>query len=102
MSSPTLERKRPAAPPRWFFAFAPATIANGPSSPLIPLYMLIVLHASVFEVGLVFVAASLAAVPGAVFWGPLLDKLHRRRAFVIVGLASFAVTLPPLAPTYIG
>ncbi|HKZ59456.1 MAG TPA: MFS transporter [Candidatus Thermoplasmatota archaeon] len=99
MSSPTLERKRPAAPPRWFFAFVPANIANGASSPLIPLYMLIVLHASVFEVGLVFVAASLAAVPGAVFWGRLSDKLHRRRAFVIVGLASFAVTLPLMALT---
>lgn len=99
MSSPTHERERPPRAPRWFYAFVPANIANGASSPIIPLYLILVLHASVLDVGLVFFVSSLAAVPGAVFWGRLSDKLQRRRAFVIIGLVSFAFTLPLMAFT---
>lgn len=99
MSNPTRERERPPGPPRWFYAFVPANIANGASSPIIPLYLILVLHASVLDVGLVFFVASVAAVPGAVFWGRLSDSLHRRRIFVIIGLISFALTLPLMALT---
>lgn len=85
--------------PPWFFSYAPVNIANGATSPLIPLYMVLVLHASVLDVGLLFFFTSLAAVPGAVLWGKLSDKLHRRRVFVLIGLAAFAVTLPLMAMT---
>jgi MFS family permease len=99
MENKAAQRERPAAAPRWFYAFGPVNIANGATAPLIPLYMVIVLHASVLDVGLVFFFSSLAAVPGAMFWGRLSDRLHRRRAFVLIGLASFALTLPLMALT---
>ncbi len=99
MGSPKAERKPGAAVPRWFYAFIPVNIANGATSPLIPLYMIIALHASVLEVGLVFFFTSLAAVPGSVVWGKLSDRLKKRKVFVLLGLASFAVTLPLMAFT---
>ncbi len=99
MESKAAQRERPAAAPRWFYAFGPVNIANGATAPLIPLYMVLVLHASVLDVGLVFFFSSLAAVPGAIFWGRLSDRLRRRRAFVLIGLASFALTLPVMALT---
>jgi MFS family permease len=99
MHSVSFHRSDRAAVPRWFYAFVPVNIANGATSPLIPLYMVLALHASVLEVGLVFFFTSLAAVPGCVFWGRISDRLRRRRAFVLVGLASFGVTLPLMAVT---
>lgn len=93
-------QRQPAAPvPRWFYAYVPVNIANGATSPLIPLYMVIALHASVLEVGLVLFFTSLAAVPASVLWGRLSDRLRKRRVFVLIGLASFAVTLPLMALT---
>ena len=96
---PHAERKLPAAVPRWFYAYIPVNIANGATSPLIPLYMVIALHASVLEVGLVFFVTALAAVPGSVVWGRLSDRLRKRRVFVLIGLASFGITLPVMALT---
>jgi len=95
-------RDREAAPsraPHWFYAFIPVNIANGATSPLIPLYMVISLGASVLDVGFLFFFTSLAAVPGAILWGRLSDRIHRRRLFVLIGLASFAFTLPIMAIT---
>ncbi len=99
MLSRRLPRTTPAPTPRWFYAFVPVNIANGATAPLIPLYMVLSLHATVLDVGLVFFFTSLAAVPGAVLWGRLSDRLQRRRAFVVMGLASFALTLPIMAVT---
>jgi MFS family permease len=61
--------------------------------------MIIALNASIFDVGLVVFFTSLTAVPGAILWGKLSDRLHRRRPFVLIGLVSFALTLPIMAAT---
>jgi len=85
--------------PRWFYAYAPMSVAMGLSTPLIPLFMVVALHASLLDVGLLVFFTSLAAVPGAILWGRVSDRLHRRRAFVLLGLGSLAVTLPLMAWT---
>jgi MFS family permease len=94
--TPPGERKRS---PRWFYAYAPLNVASGLSAPLIPLFMVTALHASLLDVGLLVFFTSLAAVPGAILWGRISDRLHRRRAFVLMGLGSVAVTLPIMAFT---
>lgn len=99
MSSAHARRAASEPTPAWFYAYVPVNLASGATAPLIPLYMVMALHASVLDVGLLFCFTSLAAVPGAVFWGRLSDKLHQRRVFVLLGLAAFAATLPVMALT---
>lgn len=76
----------------WFYAYLPNGMAGGATSPLIPLFTR-VLGGSVADVGAVAAAASIASVPAFIGWGNLSDRLHRRKAFVLVGFLGTALSL---------
>jgi len=77
---------------KWFYAYLPNGMAGGATSPLIPLFTR-VLGGSVADVGAVAAASSIASVPAFIGWGNLSDRLHRRRAFVLVGFLGTALSL---------
>ena len=77
---------------KWFYAYLPNGMAGGATSPLIPLFTRI-LGGSVADVGAVAAASSIASVPAFIGWGNLSDRLHRRKAFVLVGFVGTAVSL---------
>ncbi|TLZ57035.1 MAG: MFS transporter [Methanobacteriota archaeon] len=77
---------------KWFYAYLPNGMAGGATSPLIPLFTRI-LGGSVADVGAVAAASSIASVPAFIGWGNLSDRLHRRKAFVLVGFLGTALSL---------
>jgi MFS family permease len=85
----------PSAPieTRWFYALMPSRASEAIFSLLFPLFLLDVLHAHVGTVGLFTGLISLTAVPGAILWGSLSDRLYKRREFLILGYIGSGVCL---------
>lgn len=77
---------------RWLYGWAVGYAAVGAASLLVPLYVL-ALGGSPLVVGLVAASAALAGVPGALIWGRLAARTHRRRPFLLVALAAVAAVL---------
>ena len=77
---------------KWFYAYLPNGMAGGATSPLIPLFTRL-LGGSIADVGAVAAASSIASVPAFIGWGNLSDRLHRRKAFVLVGFLGTALSL---------
>ena len=77
---------------KWFYAYLPNGMAGGATSPLIPLFTRI-LGGSVADVGAVAAASSIASVPAFIGWGNWSDRLHRRKAFVLIGFLGTAASL---------
>ena len=77
---------------KWFYAYLPNGMAGGATSPLIPLFTRI-LGGSIADVGAVAAASSIASVPAFIGWGNLSDRLHRRKAFVLIGFLGTALSL---------
>ena len=77
---------------KWFYAYLPNGMAGGATSPLIPLFTR-VLGGSVADVGAVAAASSIASVPAFIGWGNWSDRLHRRRAFVLIGFLGTSLAL---------
>ena len=81
---------------RWYRAYLPNGMAGGATSPLIPLYTAR-LGGSVADVGIVAAASSISSVPAFLLWGALSDRLHRRKAFLLLGFLGLAVSLLAMA-----
>lgn len=77
---------------RWLYGWGLGYVAIGAASLLVPLFA-ISLGASAFTVGAIAATAAFAGVPGALLWGKLAARTHRRRPFVLVALAATALTL---------
>lgn len=77
---------------RWLYGWALGYAAVGAASLLVPLYAL-ALGGGAFLVGLLAATAAFAGVPGAVLWGRLAARTHRRRPFVLVALGLLAAVL---------
>lgn len=77
---------------RWLYGWGLGYAAVGGASLLVPLYA-IELGAGAFVVGLIAATAAFAGVPGALLWGRLAARTHRRRPFVLVTLGATAATL---------
>jgi MFS family permease len=91
----------------WFLSYVLSNISSGLISPLIPLFVVLYLHSSVFYVGLASSIASIATVPALIFWGNLSDAIGKRKIFIVIGfIGSFAslllVILAHMIWTYIG
>jgi MFS family permease len=91
----------------WFLSYILSNIAGGIISPLIPLFVVLYLHSSVFYVGLTTSIASLATVPAFIFWGNLSDTSGGRKIFVVIGfigstLSLFLIIIAHMIWTYIG
>lgn len=81
----------------WLYGWALGYAAVGAASLLVPLYA-IDLGAGALLVSLIAATAAFAGVPGAILWGWLVSRTHRRRPFILValGLTSAVLALTPL------
>lgn len=87
----------------WFISYLLSNVSGGLTSPLIPLFVVIYLHASVVDVGTISSIASAASVPALIFWGNLSDRVGKRKIFLIVGfVGSFLSLLLILITSTIG
>lgn len=80
----------------WFRCFLPHGIAGGATSVLIPLFAY-ALGGSLVDVGIIAAATSIASVPAFILWGALSDRLHRRRAFLVLGFAGSTLSFAAMA-----
>ncbi len=78
---------------KWFTGYFFSNLASGIISPLIPLYVLLYLHMSVFYVGVASAVISAASVPFLIFWGNLSDKFGRRKIFIVFGFLGGGTSL---------
>lgn len=77
----------------WFISYLLSNASSGLISPLIPLFVVIYLHASVVDVGTISSIASAAAVPALIFWGNLSDSLGKRKIFILIGFFGSFLSL---------
>lgn len=78
--------------PRWFYTFVPFKFAAGCSSPLIPL-LIISLGGTATEISIVSTAYSTVSMVFLVIWGKLSDSTQKRKPFLVLGFAGFALVL---------
>ena len=69
----------------WFASYLFSNVSSGLTSPLLPLFVVIYLHASVIDVGTISSIASAASVPALIFWGNLSDSIGKRKIFLLIG-----------------
>lgn len=74
----------------WFVSFIFAYAAQAIIFPLIPLFIL-ALKGTVIDVGLVSATYSLMAIPAAILWGRLSDKVGKRKIFILTGMLSSSI-----------
>lgn len=87
----------------WFISYLLSNVSSGLTSPLIPLFIVIYLHASVVDVGTISSIASAASVPALILWGNLSDRIGKRKIFLVVGfVGSFLSLLLILITSTIG
>lgn len=77
----------------WFTSYLFSNLAAGLTSPLIPLYVVLYLHDTVLQVGIVSSLSSAAAVPSLIVWGNLSDYIGRRKIFILTGFFGSFLTL---------
>ena len=76
----------------WINSVLPISIALGPVSTLIQLFILN-MHGTVIEVGLAVTLYNTVSIPAAMFWGFAADRARRRRPIIIVSYVATAVFL---------
>jgi MFS family permease len=67
-------------------------LSEGLSSLLIPFFVKDILKGELGTVGVVLSLTSIAAVPASIFWGTLSDRLHKRKALIILGFAGSGIS----------
>ena len=67
----------------------PINMAIGPVGTFVQLYIL-QLHGSVLDVGLATTLFSAVTIPGSIFWGFVTDRIHTRKALVILSYVTIA------------
>ncbi len=77
----------------WFISYLLANTSSGLTSPLIPLFVVVYLHASVVDVGNISSIASAASVPALIFWGNLSDRVGKRKIFILIGFFGAFLSL---------
>ena len=77
----------------WFASYLFSNVSSGLTSPLLPLFVVIYLHASVIDVGTISSIASAASVPALIFWGNLSDSIGKRKIFLLIGFFGSFLSL---------
>lgn len=77
----------------WFISYLLANTSSGLMSPLIPLFVVVYLQASVVDVGLISSIASAASVPALIFWGNISDRVGKRKVFIFIGFFGAFLSL---------
>lgn len=86
-------RKRSTA---WIYSTLPASVALGPVSGIITLYIL-QLGGTVIDVSYAIAFASAVAIPAAFFWGIVSDVFQSRKAQIMVAYVGLSVLLAAFA-----
>ena len=73
----------------WINSVLPISIALGPVSTIIQLFILN-MHGTVIEVGLAVTLYNTVSIPAAMFWGFATDRARRRRPIIIVSYVATA------------
>jgi MFS family permease len=74
----------------WINSVLPISIALGPVSTLIQLFILN-LHGTVIEVGLAITLYNTVSIPAAMFWGFVTDRARKRIPIIIVSYVATAI-----------
>src|SRR2546427_4351375 len=80
----------------WFYSYLPQGVAGGATSALIPLFAY-ALGGTLFTVGIIAAATSLASVPAFILWGSLSDRFARRKVFLLIGFVGSGIALLAMA-----
>ncbi len=102
-----VERDERIRLPLWSWSYVTFRFADGMSSSLVALAVVLHYHLPLWALALTTAAMNLAGVPASFFWGTLMDRSPRRKAIVVVGFAMAAVGLLTLAslpafPLFVG
>ncbi len=79
----------------WLYTVFPISMATGPLGTIVALYLV---HLNGPTLGPIYVSLASAifngiSIPAALIWGILIDRLHKRRALIMLGYALTAVAL---------
>jgi MFS family permease len=77
---------------RWLYAWGLGSVAFGGASLLVPLYI-VQLGASPVQLGILAATAAIIGAPGAIVFGKLANRVHRRRSLVLLTLAGVTAAL---------
>jgi MFS family permease len=83
------EKTRLAA---WIYSILPYSIAYGPVSTLIPLFILN-LQGTVIDVSLAITTFNAVVVPAAIFSGFITDRFHKRKPIIMLSYLTVSVML---------
>lgn len=80
---------------RWIYSVFPVSVATGPLGTMVLLYLVQLNgHAlGTIYYGLASAAYNGIGIPAALFWGVLIDRLHKRKGFIILSYAVTGVAL---------
>ena len=77
---------------RWIYSVVPINMAVGPVGIFAQLYIL-QLHGSVLDIGVATTLFNAVAIPGAIFWGIVTDRVHTRKTLVAFSYVTVAAVL---------
>ena len=77
---------------RWLYAWGLGSVAFGGASLLVPLYI-VQLGATPVQLGILAATAAIIGAPGAIVFGKLANRVHRRRTLVLLTLTGVTATL---------
>jgi MFS family permease len=75
----------------WLLSFVPINAATSGFGVMLPLYILLRLHGTLLDVALAAALFNGAVILASMLWGHLSDRYPRRRLFLLVNFAGFAV-----------
>ncbi len=85
---------------QWYYALFVRDLAGGAIMPLVPLFVLVVLGMGVEAVTIATVLVMIAQFPAFMIWGYIVDKLKRRKAPIVIGVAVSTVGILIMAFSY--
>ncbi len=79
----------------WLYTVFPISMATGPLGTVVALYLV---HLNGPTLGPIYVSLASAifngiSIPAALIWGVLIDRLHKRKALIMLGYALTAIAL---------
>jgi MFS family permease len=81
---------KPAPRQRWLYSTLPGSMAYGPISTIVILYILY-LGGNVIDASYAITLGSLVVIPAAYFWGKVIDKFKREKPQIIISYVGIAI-----------
>lgn len=80
---------------RWLYSTFPISVATGPLGTMVQLYLIQLNGQALGTIygGLASAIYNGISIPAALFWGLSIDRVHKRRGFILLSYALIAVAL---------